>query len=162
MQINFYNTKKEFLTKSFCQLVEKGFADYKQTYVITNDLESVNMLDVVLWTYSRKKFLPHARIIDPLPQRQPILILSIAELNQDLYGNIILVNIGLEKLTSLLETFSKSSPIAEKISIINDETVAISQQMFADITRKFNLNISVCKFFKQLSSAGWVIEDKIL
>lgn len=158
MQINYYKTNKEFLSKSFCQIVEKSFAQYVQTYVIANSSELVDMLDVVLWTYSRKNFLPHAKITDPLPESQPILILSIDNLKQDLFGNIILVNVNLEGLRSVINAFSKSKAI-EKLSVMNDETIEVSRESLLDLANKCNLDVKNYSVFRQLSNATWV-EDK--
>lgn len=158
MQINYYQANKEFLSKSFCQIVEKSFAQYAQTYVITNSSELVDMLDVVLWTYSRKNFLPHARINDPLPESQPILILSINNIKQDLFGNIILVNIDLEGLRLVINTFSKSKVI-EKLSIMNDETIKVSRELLLDMANKSNLDVRTYSVFRQLPNATWV-EDQ--
>ena len=161
MQINYYNTNKEFLGKSFCQLAEKSSAQYTQTYVITSSSELVDMLDVVLWTYSRKNFLPHARITDPLPESQPILILSIDNVKQDLFGNIILVNVALEGIKSVINAFSKSKEV-EKLSIINDETTGVPRDSLINMVKKFNLEAKTYSFFRQLPNATWVEDDKAL
>lgn len=146
------------MNKSLCQLVEKSFAHYKQTYVIASSSELVDMLDVVLWTYSRKNFLPHARITDPLPESQPILILSIDNIKQDLFGNIILVNVALEDIRSVISAFSQSKQI-EKLSIMNDETIEVSRDALLEMIQKFNLDVTTHSIFKQLPNAMWV-EDK--
>lgn len=146
------------MAKSFCQLAEKSSTQYAQTYVITSSAELVDMLDVVLWTYSRKNFLPHARITDPLPESQPILILSIDKVKQDLFGNIILVNVSLEGVQSVINAFSKSQEV-EKLSIINDEATGFPRESLINVVTKFNPQVATYNFFRQLPNATWV-EDK--
>lgn len=62
------------LYKLLCLLVQKCYESLMTVNIITNDRAMSISLDDLLWTYSKKKFIPHATNYDPLLEKQNILI----------------------------------------------------------------------------------------
>ena len=111
IKISCYKTKQDQLAKAFCQLAQKCYYSSTNTCVITNNSNFTIELDRVLWTYSKKHFIPHATKEDPFPQEQPIYITHSIE-NPNNSKIIILVNPTEDKL---LQLFSSSFPIPHSI-----------------------------------------------
>ncbi|HJK86628.1 MAG TPA: DNA polymerase III subunit chi [Candidatus Megaira endosymbiont of Nemacystus decipiens] len=155
-QIKCYSTSQELLMKSFCKLAEKSYGAFKKTLVISDREEMTTALDNALWTYSKKNFIPHAKIVDPMSGEHPILITNCLQSQNLTAQNLILVNLNSK---SLLETIKKLSHVEniKKISIIHDENIDLSNKILNDILIKSNITIEEIKFYKQLSVDKWSV-----
>ena len=155
IKISCYKTKQDQLAKAFCQLAQKCYYSSTNTCVITNNSNFTIDLDRVLWTYSKKHFIPHATKEDPFPQEQPIYITHSIE-NPNNSKIIILVNPTEDKL---LQLFSKTSPlkidIVEKIMIISDSIQQIQLSEIKALLLKTNITNSEIRLFEQLDSGLW-------
>jgi DNA polymerase-3 subunit chi len=155
IKISYYKTKPDQLSKAFCQLAQKCYYSSINTCVITNNSDFTIELDRILWTYSKKHFIPHATNEDPLPQEQPIYITHSIE-NPNNSKIIILVNPTEEKL---LQLFSRTSPLEintiKKIMIISDDIQQIQFSEIKALLLKTNSNNSEISLFEQLDSGLW-------
>jgi DNA polymerase-3 subunit chi len=155
IKISCYKTKQDQLAKAFCQLAQKCYYSSTNTCVITNNSNFTIELDRVLWTYSKKHFIPHATKEDPFPQEQPIYITHSIE-NPNNSKIIILVNPTEDKL---LQLFSTTNPLeissVEKIMIIFDDIQQIQFPEIKALLLKGNINKSEISLFEQLDSGLW-------
>lgn len=155
IKISCYKTKQELLPKAFCQLAQKCYYSSINTCVITNNNDFAAELDRVLWTYSKKYFIPHATSQDPLTQEQPIYITHFVE-NPNNSKIIILVN---PTEDNLLKLFSSTKEVAldtiEKIMIIFDDTQITQFSEIQTLLLKTGLHNSKINLFEQLISGLW-------
>ena len=59
IKVSCYKTIQEKLPRAFCMLAEKCYHNGIKIFVYTNSNEYTVELDKVLWTYSKKQFIPH-------------------------------------------------------------------------------------------------------
>ena len=121
IKISCYQTTQDLLHKAFCQLAEKCYYGKLKTTVSAGNDDLIQTLDKVLWTYSKKHFIPHATNADPFPEKQPIYITNKFEsyIKTEI---IIFVNITKQ---SLLDTIDKKNKTqienVQKILFLFDE-----------------------------------------
>ncbi len=155
IKISCYKTKQDLLSKAFCQLAQKCYYSSINTCVITNNSDFTMELDRVLWTYSKKHFIPHATKQDPLPQEQPIYITHSIE-NPNNSKIIILVNPTEENLLELFASTSHIDPqTLEKIMIIFDDIQKIQFSEIKTLLLKTKLNDSEINLFEQSNNGLW-------
>lgn len=159
IKVSCYKTVQGKLSRAFCTLAEKCYSNVVKVFVYTNSKEQALELDKVLWTYSRKQFIPHGTIYDPLPEKQPILIGSeLKNLNNS--SSIIMVNLDESKILSALssnEIFDTSK--CERLFFLHDNSSLVSSQDINSlITRS-----SICNFrfnsYLQASDNSWEIQN---
>ncbi|MBY0533399.1 MAG: DNA polymerase III subunit chi [Rickettsiaceae bacterium] len=155
IKISCYKTKQDLLAKAFCQLAQKCYSNSINTCVIANNTDFVMELDRVLWTYSKKYFIPHATSQDPFHQEQPIYITHSIE-NPNNSKIIILVN---PTEDNLLKLFSSTSDVKlntiEKIMIIFDDVQRMQFSEIKALLLKTKFNNSEISLFEQLNSGTW-------
>lgn len=106
IKISLYKTTQDNLPKAFCALAEKCYHNGISAFVYINNKETTAVLDRVLWTYSKKQFIPHGTIYDPYPEKQPILLGNeLRNLNNS--SSMIAINIDKEGLLSILSNFNQ-------------------------------------------------------
>jgi DNA polymerase-3 subunit chi len=86
--------------------------------VFTENQDYSENLDRVLWTYSKKHFIPHATCLDPMPERQPVYIThKLTNYNQSEF--LIFINAS---RSTILEAMSQNnlfqSDVVQKILFI--------------------------------------------
>lgn len=155
IKINCYKTKQELLAKAFCQLAEKCYYTSINTCVITNNINFTMELDRVLWTYSKKHFIPHATSQDPFHQAHPIYITHFIE-NPNNSKILILIN---PTEDNLLKLFSNATDfkieLVEKIMIIYDEVQLIQFVEIKTLLQKTQFSHSEINQFEQSNSGLW-------
>ena len=155
IKISCYKTKQDLLSKAFCQLAQKCYSSSINSCVIANNSDFAMELDRVLWTYSKKYFIPHATSQDPFHQEQPIYITHSIE-NPNNSTMIILVN---PTEDNLLKLFSSTSEVElstiEKIMIIFDDVQRIQFSEIKALLLKTKFNNSEINLFEQLNSGLW-------
>ncbi len=155
IKISCYKTKQDLLPKAFCQLAQKCYYSSINTCVITNNSDFATELDRVLWTYSKKHFIPHATSQDPFHQEQPIYITHSIE-NPNNSKIIILVN---PTEDNLLKLFSSTSEVKldtiEKVMIIFDDVQRTQFSEIKVLLLKTKFNNSEINLFEQLNSGLW-------
>ncbi len=155
IKISCYKTKQDLLSKAFCQLAQKCYSSSINSCVIANNSDFAMELDRVLWTYSKKYFIPHATSEDPFHQEQPIYITHSIE-NPNNSTMIILVN---PTEDNLLKLFSSTSEVElstiEKIMIIFDDVQRIQFSEIKALLLKTKFNNSEINLFEQLNSGLW-------
>lgn len=156
MQVGCYKTQQELIIKSCCKLIERSFDGFKKTLVITMDAENSHTIDQTLWTYSRKHFIPHATIDDPLPESQPVLIANYHQLQQiphDQSESVVLINLEKTALVATLEHLAKNN--TQKLSIIYDEHYYLQMHQLEDLVRKHLDSITKIMLCEQLTVDKW-------
>ena len=155
IKISCYKTKQDLLSKAFCQLAQKCYSSSINSCVIANNSDFAMELDRVLWTYSKKYFIPHATSEDPFHQEQPIYITHSIE-NPNNSTMIILVN---PTEDNLLKLFSSTSEVElstiEKIMIIFDDVQRIQFSEIKALLLKTKFNNFEINLFEQLNSGLW-------
>ncbi len=73
-QFSLYHTTEGLIYKTVCLLVEKSYHSNFRIVVLTPDLDTQESLNKLIWTYSKKQFIPHGSKLDPLPDKQPVYI----------------------------------------------------------------------------------------
>lgn len=74
MKINFYHLTQTPLGKSLPRLLEKVLASDMRAVVKLEDDAAVEKLNMELWTYTTKVFLPHGSVKDGYISEQPIYL----------------------------------------------------------------------------------------
>jgi len=148
IKINCYITTQDDLHKTFCQLAEKCYYANLRTNVITQNSDYTKSLDRVLWTYSKKHFIPHATDADSLPEKQPIYITDKLD-NPNQADSIMFIN---PDKAMFLETIAKDSKLNlesfQKISLLFDDIQKIQILEIDNLLKKspikeFEINLFV-------------------
>jgi DNA polymerase-3 subunit chi len=101
----------------FCsRLAEKAWKLGHRVWIRTDNAETTDLLDNVLWTFSDGSFVPHAKVSDPDAENSPVLIGDTAPR----VGVNLLINLG-HDVPEYCDAYPR---IAE---IINDDA-ALKQQ----------------------------------
>ncbi|MGC0372056.1 MAG: hypothetical protein DGJ47_000761 [Rickettsiaceae bacterium] len=154
IKIGCYQAKSDFLVKSFCKLAEKSYYSFGKSYVITGQEVPIDALDRALWTYSKKHFIPHAKIDDPMPEKQPILLSEELSMPNKLVENIILINLPAKHILKVITSLPQQNNLS-KISVIYDENIKVSRDELTQLFQKSNLNVNNLSFFQQLALDKW-------
>jgi DNA polymerase-3 subunit chi len=155
IKISCYQTTQNQLPKTFCQLTEKCYYSNLKTIIFTENEDYSQNLDRILWTYSKKHFIPHATSLDPLPEKQPVYIThNINEYNKSKI--IIFIN---PSQKTILEAFSQNSIIqpklVQKILFIHDEIQKIHSDTIKNLLEKSYINRFVINAFNQTKQGAW-------
>jgi DNA polymerase-3 subunit chi len=82
MQVNFYQLTLSPLDKVLPKLLEQIITQkHNRVLLVCPDKSTMRKMDALLWTFAQLSFLPHATEDDPMPEEQPILLTTSAELN---------------------------------------------------------------------------------
>jgi len=101
IKISYYKTSKDKIPKAFCMLAEKCYHSNISLFVFTNNEKSTTELDKALWTYSKKQFIPHGTIHDPICEKQPILLGEVFR-NSNKAASMIIINADKDKVLDFL------------------------------------------------------------
>ncbi|GAB4167923.1 MAG: DNA polymerase III subunit chi [Rickettsiaceae bacterium] len=155
MKISCYKTTREFLVKTFCQLAEKCYYSAENTCVITDNADLTQELDQVLWTYSRKHFIPHATEQDLFAEKQPIYITSSIE-NPNKSKILIVINPTKEKFLSIISesNFTKYNSVT-KLLIMLDDTQKFDFIEINNLLEKSHLQNFIADFFERTNKGTW-------
>lgn len=155
IKISCYNTTQDLLPKTFCQLAEKCYYAGLKTNVITENTDYSQSLDRVLWTYSKKHFIPHATNTDHHPEKQPILITndlnSLSPADVTIFINTsksVILNITSNKNTAQLQ-------YSQKILFIFDEVQNIQTTEINAILEKSYITAFEIDSFIQDKKGKW-------
>jgi len=155
IKISCYQTTQNQLPKAFCQLTEKCYYSELKTSVFTENQDYSENLDRVLWTYSKKHFIPHATCSDPLPEKQPVYIThKLINYNQAEF----LVFINASRATVLEAISHKNlfqSKLVQKILFIFDETRKINAEEIKFLLDKSDINDFTLNAFSQTLKGSW-------
>lgn len=124
MRLSYYLANAEKLPRTFCGIAEKSYYAGERVSVITKDEEFAKGLDSVLWTYSKKHFIPHALASDPYPEKQPILINWQAEESSESANIIFTVNIKNDMVLQVLSSIKGKDQNLTRLIFLEDEQVA--------------------------------------
>ena len=72
MEVRFYHLEKTPLEKGCAKLLERVLSSGERAVVFCQDMERLDHLNKVLWTYSSAAFLPHGSEKEGFASRQPI------------------------------------------------------------------------------------------
>lgn len=129
-QFSLYHTAEGLLYKTACLLVEKSYLSNAKIVILTPDLEVQESINKLLWTYSRKQFIPHGSKLDPLPERQPVYITH--ELENPNHANILIIIAPFDieailKTKHFIEHFQRIIIIYDSLGDLNELTHNIDQ-----------------------------------
>lgn len=155
IKISCYQTTQNQLPKAFCQLVERCYYSNLITSVFTANKDYTESLDRVLWTYSKKHFIPHATSSDPLPERQPVYITDdITQYNKS--EIIVFVNVTRD---TILNAFSDKRIIGsgtiQKILFVFDEMRQNHANEIKGLLDKSSFKDSTLNAFNQTEKGAW-------
>ena len=153
-KINFYQTSSEQIIKTFCLLSEKCYYAGTNTTVIIKPQDIIEEYDKILWTYSRKKYIPHATYLDANCALQPIYITHQFEILNKA-KSIILVNISTNELVDLFDDINKSGNIFDRINILVSDLSSDSEKEYWEIIKKCPLINYSIQHFKQNIKGLW-------
>jgi DNA polymerase-3 subunit chi len=74
----FYHLERSELERALPPLLEKCLQRGWRALVRGGAADRLEALDTALWTYRDESFLPHGRDVDPAPERQPVLLTTLA------------------------------------------------------------------------------------
>ena len=156
-----YKTTQEKLPRTFCTLAEKCYHSNAPTFVYTNGKESTVELDKILWTYSRKQFIPHGTIYDLSPEKQPILISSeLKNLNNS--SNLIIINADESKILSILSSNENLTLTkCKRLFLLYDHATSASNENIKDIISKSSLHDLRFESYVQADDNSWQIQSDI-
>lgn len=155
IKISCYQTTQNQLPKSFCQLTEKCYYSNLKTNVFTENSDYSENLDRVLWTYSKKHFIPHATCSDLQPEKQPVYIThKLKNYNQ---GEILMfINATQDTLLeAILQDNLFKSQIVQKILFILDDTQKMNSEAIKDLLEKSNIDNFTINAFTQTLQGAW-------
>jgi len=161
VKISCYKTTQEKLSRAFCNLAEKCYHNAIKIFVYTNSTEQAFELDNVLWTYSRKQFIPHGTIYDILPEKQPILIGSeLKNFNNSL--SMIIFNPDESKILSILSsTKDFDTSKCERLFFLHDNISSLSNQNINNIIIKSPLLDFRLDFYVQADNTWYVQNNAV-
>ena len=73
MQVINYQTSQENFNKLICSISDKIYNAGDRALMLMPEI-LLEEVDKLLWTFGRRKFIPHATIQDKMPEDQPILL----------------------------------------------------------------------------------------
>lgn len=129
-QFSLYHTAEGLLYKTACLLVEKSYHSNARIIVLTPDLEVQESLNKLIWTYSKKQFIPHGSKLDPLPEKQPIYITHELENLNHASILIIIAPFDIEnilKTKHFVEHFQRIIILYDSLGDLNELTHSIDQ-----------------------------------
>lgn len=71
-RVDFYHLQNQTLENVLPKLVEKAYATGKSVKIKIGNLERVEFLNALLWTYDDTSFIPHGSKKDGFAEQQPI------------------------------------------------------------------------------------------
>lgn len=150
MDISFYHLTNLGLEKSLPQLIEKMIkAQLKiSIYAYNSDLEQ--NLDILLWSYSTRKFIPHGTHNDNYVSRQPVIINNTTD---NLNNADILIDLSLEKFDLDKLKYSKLIHIFSNLQV---EEVSKARELYKSYS---NLGKNII-YYKQKATGEWEKSEK--
>lgn len=161
IKISYYKAVQGRLPKAFCMIAEKCYHNDIKIFVYTKSEKYTFELDTVLWTYSRKQFIPHSTIHDLLPEKQSILIGSELK-NLSHYSAMIIVNASENMLISMLlserNLFIKQYT---RLFFLYDDNILLSSKNIKDVLSKFLEQEFEFKSFLQNDNNSWQAQNVV-
>ncbi len=155
MNISCYKTQAEDLPKTFCKIVEKCYYTNMHSCVLVSNEDLIDGLDRVVWTYSKKHFIPHATHKDPMPQQQPVYITNKPE-NPNNSEIFIFINPDAQQLAEALSAKNFiSNTDSKKIIIIHDQLQKTNSSEITNIMQKSNFKDAPISCFEKDQSGSW-------
>lgn len=153
--ITCYKTTQEQLPKAFCLIAEKCYYSNLKTNVITMNDDYSKILDRVLWTYSKKHFIPHATNLDPSPEKQAVFISD----NIKDYNNSEIVFLINPDESRILQTIESNGEIniksLKKVIFLFDEFQKITHNQINLLLEKSSITDFNISAFDQNIKGSW-------
>ncbi len=153
MKTSYYITSPDKIAKTFCSLAERCYYNNNKALVVTGDDLFASRLDQILWTYSKKHFIPHALSSDPEINVHPIVIAEtrcIPKLPLD-FTVLLFVNVSRNELLEYLSQIKKFSLVSRIIFLCNDLK---NTDEIQDILSKSDVKVLEIEKFTQ-NPQGW-------
>jgi DNA polymerase-3 subunit chi len=154
IRISCYKTPSENLPKTFAMLAEKCFYGKLQTLAITSSEDLKIILDKMLWTYSKKHFIPHATNLDPLPEKQPIYITDKIE-NPNSAQAVIFINIDDSTLLDFLSQQMIQISSLIRIVFLLDNFTKLDDQQIKNLIATSSITEYTYEAFLHQENGDW-------
>lgn len=154
IKISCYRTIQEKLPKAFCMLAEKCYHNKINVFVYANNKETLAELDKVLWTYSKKQFIPHGTIHDPHPEKQPILLGEEFK-NLNNVSNLMIINADENQLLSILSTDENFNTKCERLFFVYAQDGDVSDGAIKNILTTSSLGEFKFESYMQGEDNSW-------
>lgn len=152
MKVSYYRTNPDLLAKTFCVLAEKCYYSDMKTLVVTTSDEYMRNLDQVLWSYSKKHFIPHATSGDAYPEIQPVLISTKIE---PINNPEILFTVNSDSQT-IKSCFDKQIGNIKKLIILEDEIAGgHTLEKIDQLVNQHNQQWQQFEKFQQSEKGAW-------
>lgn len=92
--IGFYESEvhKEVFEHTLCLILNKCYLSKEYTLVLLPEMDLLERINIKLWTFMQKSFVPHGGPLDPNPTLQPIYLTTTLEENISQAKILVLVN----------------------------------------------------------------------
>ena len=80
LKINFISTTDENPIKALCRILEQKYLEQNFMILRTNSEDLQEEINEVLWTFSKKSFIPHGSKFDEQPEKHNIYITTGGEI----------------------------------------------------------------------------------
>lgn len=148
-----YHTAEGLLYKTACQLAEKSYHSNLKIVILTQDATEQEYLNKIIWTYSRKQFIPHGSKLDPFPEKQPLYLTCELENPNNATVLIIVAPFDLE------EIFSKKDYLNQFQRIIIIYDALDNLNMLINKISDLNLTLPIIDCYKQNPLGNWSKEE---
>lgn len=156
IKISYYKTSNDRLSKAFCMLAEKCYHNNIKLFVFTNNEKSTREFDTVLWTYSKKQFIPHGTIHDLSPEKQPILLGEMFK-NLNKSSGMIIINAEETQLLDFLASVGK----VDRLFFIYSQDAIIPASRLMELTSKSALGEFEFESYMQEANGSWKKQGEI-
>lgn len=177
MHFSLYHTAEGLLYKTACQLVEKSYHSNLKIIVLTPGVEEQESLNKIIWTYSRKQFIPHGSKLDPFPEKQPLYLTCEFENPNKATMLIIIAPFNIEEIFSqkdyishfqriiiIYESLDNLDMLIRKISELNTSLYSndpvhmqshTNAQQFCESNSQEHASIAIIDCYKQTPLGVW-------
>lgn len=142
-EISFYHLTTSTMEKSLPKLVEKIYDLGHKIVIFFDDMQKMQIVDDLLWTYSQKTFLAHGTLNDEMKEVQPIY-LTTQEENPNLAT--ILIKVG-NKLPEYFPSFHK---VIDIFSANNEIDLLAARERYKNCKTSHNVS-----YYKQNADGSW-------
>ena len=116
LKINFISTTDENSIKALCRILEQKYLEQKFIILRTISDDIQEEINEVLWTFSKKSFIPHGSKFDEKPEQHNIYITTGGEIPNNasilvLYNLFNFNNYDIQYFKEIILVFDNNNPI---------------------------------------------------
>ncbi|MCF8462554.1 MAG: DNA polymerase III subunit chi [Rickettsiaceae bacterium] len=116
LKINFISTTDENHIKALCRILEQKYLEQNFMILRTNSEDLQEEINDVLWTFSKKSFIPHGSKFDDKPELHNLYITTGVEIPNNanlliLYNLFSFNNYDIKYFKEILVIFNNNDPL---------------------------------------------------